>query len=110
MKIVRAECLALDIPFYADHVVHAMHRAKTHSEQIHVNRLETDNGLVGYGRREWRFTDEAVYQFAFYKGNLPGFQEGIDLEVLEDNGSDAFAREHEALLAREATTVQDQLR
>jgi hypothetical protein len=22
MKIVHAECLALDIPFYADHVVH----------------------------------------------------------------------------------------
>ena len=64
----------------------------------------------GDGRRAWRFTDEAVYQFAFYKGNIPGFQEGIDLEVTEDDGSDAFAREHEALRAREATIVQDNLR
>lgn len=64
----------------------------------------------GDGRREWRFTDEAVYQFAFYKGNLPGFAEGVDLEVIEDDGSDGFAREHASLLAREATLVQDSLR
>ena len=54
MKIVNAECIALYIPFYAD------------------------NGRVGYsdGRREWRFTDEKVYQFAFYKGNFPAFRRG----------------------------------
>ena len=65
---------------------------------------------AGDGRREWRFTDEAVYQFAFYKGNLPGFCEGIDLEVTADDGSDTFAREHEVLLAREETVLTDQLR
>ena len=26
-----------------------MHRANTHSERLHVYRLEADNGLVGYG-------------------------------------------------------------
>ena len=54
MKIVNAECIVLDIPFYAD------------------------NGRVGYGdwHREWLFTDEKVYQFAFYKGNFPAFRRG----------------------------------
>ncbi len=47
MKIVNAECIALDIPFYADHVMRHMHRANTHSERVHVYRLEADNGLVG---------------------------------------------------------------
>ena len=37
-------------------------------------------------------------------------REGIDLEVTADDGSDAFAREHEALLAREETVLTDQLR
>ena len=49
MKIVNAEHIAVDIPFYADHVVRAMHRANTHSERVQVYRLETDNGLVGWG-------------------------------------------------------------
>jgi len=66
-------------------------------------------GEVG-GRREWKFTDEAVYQFAFYKGNLPGFQTGIDLGVEEDDGSEAFAREHARILQREASIVTDSLR
>ena len=65
---------------------------------------------AGDGRREWRFTDEKVYQFAFYKGNLPGFQQGIDLAVIEDDGSDAFAREHAAILAREDNLLMDELR
>ena len=64
----------------------------------------------GDGRREWRFTDEKVYQFAFYKGNLPGFQDGINLTVVEDDGSDAFAREHAAILAREDNLLMDELR
>lgn len=49
MKIVKAECIPLDIPFYCDRVTRAMHRAQTHGERIFVFRLETDNGLVGYG-------------------------------------------------------------
>ena len=49
MKISKAEHLTLDIPFYADHVERHMHRASTHSERVNFYRLETDNGLVGYG-------------------------------------------------------------
>ena len=49
MKIVRAEHHVLHIPFYADHVVRAMHRAQTHDETVHVNRIELDDGSVGYG-------------------------------------------------------------
>ncbi|MEE2659449.1 MAG: enolase C-terminal domain-like protein [Candidatus Latescibacterota bacterium] len=60
--------------------------------------------------RKWKFTDEGVYQFAFYKGNLPGFQTDVDLAVEEDDGSDAFAKEHQRILEREATIVQNQLR
>lgn len=46
MKITHAECTALNIPFYAKHVDHAMARANTHNERVWVFRLETDNGLV----------------------------------------------------------------
>ena len=49
MKIVRAERIALNIPFYADRVTRAMHRASTHDERVYVYRVETDNGIVGYG-------------------------------------------------------------
>ena len=46
MKITHAERIALNIPFYAKHVDHAMARANTHNERVWVYRLETDNGLV----------------------------------------------------------------
>ena len=49
MKIVRAERIALNIPFYADRVSRAMHRALTHDERVYVYRLTTDKGIVGYG-------------------------------------------------------------
>ena len=49
MKIVKADHYVLHIPFYADHVVRAMHRAQTHDETVHVNRIELDDGSVGYG-------------------------------------------------------------
>jgi L-alanine-DL-glutamate epimerase-like enolase superfamily enzyme len=49
MKIVRVESLILHIPFYADHVVAAMHRAQTHDERVLVMRVELDDGTVGYG-------------------------------------------------------------
>ena len=47
MKIVNAECIALDIPFYADHGTRHMHRANTHAERVHVCRLEADKGRAG---------------------------------------------------------------
>ncbi len=49
MKIIRAERIALNIPFYTARVTRAMHRAQTHDERVYLYRLETDNGLVGYG-------------------------------------------------------------
>ena len=49
MKIKRAECLTLNIPFYARRVVRAMQRANTHNERVYVYRVELDDGTVGYG-------------------------------------------------------------
>jgi L-alanine-DL-glutamate epimerase-like enolase superfamily enzyme len=49
MKIVDAERIALDIPFYADHVTRHMQRARTHSERVFVYRVVTDNDIVGWG-------------------------------------------------------------
>ena len=46
------------------------------------------------------FTDESIYQQAFYQGNLPGFERGVNLEVIEDDGSDGFQKQHEKLAAR----------
>ena len=48
----------------------------------------------------WEFTDESIYQPEFYKGNLPGFESGVHLEVIEDDHSSAFARRHEELARR----------
>ena len=50
--------------------------------------------------REWEFTAETHYQQAFYAGNIPGFEQGVDLEVIEDDNSAAFQKRHEALLAQ----------
>ena len=49
MKIVRAERIALNIPFYADRVTRAMQRASTHDERVYVYRFISDRGVVGYG-------------------------------------------------------------
>jgi L-alanine-DL-glutamate epimerase-like enolase superfamily enzyme len=49
MKIARAECFALNLPFYCERVTRAMHRAQTHDERVCVYRLEADNGQIGYG-------------------------------------------------------------
>ncbi len=38
----------------------------------------------------------------FYKGSIPGFQEGVTMEVIEDDGSAAFRRAHTKVLEREA--------
>ena len=49
MKIVRAERIALNIPFYADRVTRAMQRASSHVERVYVYRFISDRGVVGYG-------------------------------------------------------------
>lgn len=52
------------------------------------------------GDRVWSFTDESRYQAAFYAGNLPGFHPGVSLEVIEDDNSDGFHKEHNTLIQR----------
>ncbi|MCZ6675710.1 MAG: mandelate racemase/muconate lactonizing enzyme family protein [Candidatus Poribacteria bacterium] len=52
MKIKSLEVFALNIPFYADHVTRHMQRALTHSERVHVYRVELDNGAIGYGENQ----------------------------------------------------------
>lgn len=47
---------------------------------------------AGGGERTWCFTNEGDYQRAFYEGNMPLFEPGVCLEVIEDDGSDAFNR------------------
>ena len=51
-------------------------------------------------RRTLDFTEESKYQQEFYNGSIPGFERGVGLEVIEDDGSSGFAREHGKLLAR----------
>jgi L-alanine-DL-glutamate epimerase-like enolase superfamily enzyme len=50
--------------------------------------------------REWAFTAEENYQRAFYAGSIPPFQEGVHLDVTEDDGSAGFASEHESIAAK----------
>ena len=52
----------------------------------------------GRKKRVWEFTDEGNYQTSFYAGNIPGFETGVDLEVIEDDKSAAFKKRHAQLL------------
>ena len=54
-------------------------------------------------KRVWEFTAEEEYQKEFYNGSIPGFQQGVHLEVEESDGSAAFRKEHARIAAREAT-------
>lgn len=55
---------------------------------------------VGKSKRVWEFSAEENYQREFYAGNIPGFERGVDLEVVEDDKSKAFAKRHAAIVAR----------
>lgn len=55
---------------------------------------------VDGAKRIWDFTAEEIYQRQFYQGNLPGFERGVTLEVIEDDGSAAFKKAHENLESR----------
>ena len=52
----------------------------------------------GRKKRIWEFTDETNYQQSFYAGNIPGFETGVDLEVIEDDKSATFRKRHKQLL------------
>jgi L-alanine-DL-glutamate epimerase-like enolase superfamily enzyme len=45
------------MPFYAKRVVQAMQRAQTHDERVAVFRIETDNGIVGWGDSQGHYAD-----------------------------------------------------
>ena len=57
MKITNATRFTLHIPFYAQRVTRAMHRAQTHGEQVIVYRIETDKGIVGWGDQHGQSVD-----------------------------------------------------
>ncbi|MEE2709268.1 MAG: enolase C-terminal domain-like protein [Gemmatimonadota bacterium] len=61
----------------------------------------------GKKKRVWEFTDETIYQPEFYKGNLPGFERGVDLEVIEEDKSSAFKKAHKKLRESEATVARE---
>ncbi|MBT6149378.1 MAG: mandelate racemase/muconate lactonizing enzyme family protein [Gemmatimonadetes bacterium] len=49
----------------------------------------------GGDTRLWEFTDELYYQAEFYAGSIPGFMRGVDLDVIEDDGSTSFRESHD---------------
>ncbi len=49
-------------------------------------------------RRVWEFTNEPAYQTTFYRGGIPGFERGVNLEVIEDDRSAAFRKAHQKLV------------
>ncbi|MBI4551972.1 MAG: enolase [Candidatus Latescibacteria bacterium] len=57
MKITHVEVTTLNNLFVNDRIRRAMQRANTHGERLHVYRVETDNGLAGYGDSQDRRTD-----------------------------------------------------
>lgn len=102
MKITRATRYALNIPFYAKRVVEAMHRAQTHDERVSVYRIETDNGLVGWGDTQGNSADadllEGKNPWTLINddgiGNL-----GLQMALLDLCGKDAGVPVH-ALIGR----------
>ena len=65
-------------------------------ERKRILRIQWPAG--GRKKRVWEFTNEAKYQTSFYAGNIPGFEPGVDLEVIEDDKSAAFRKRHRQLL------------
>ena len=98
MKIVRAERLALDIPFYTDRVIRAMQRAQTHSERVYVYRVFTDNDLVGYGDSLGvHDTERVVGKNPFAVMNHDSLGLGLQLAVLDATGQAAGVPVHALL-------------
>ena len=100
MKIVNATRTALNIPFYTRRVTAAMHRANTHSERIYFYRIETDNGLVGFGDSEGMApVDNLIGKnpYAIMQDDSVGF--GPQVALLDVAGKDAGVPVH-ALLGK----------
>ena len=95
MKITHATCTALNIPFYCKRVTAAMHRANTHGERIYLYRVETDNGLVGYGDSEHGDAVDSLVgknPYAILHDDRIGY--GAQLAVLDVAGKDAGVPAH----------------
>ena len=97
MKIKHVETMTLDIPFYADHVTRAMQRAQTHNERVHLCRIETDDGLVGYGDSGVPDADRLIGQNPFVIMNDDSIGFGAQLAVLDIAGKAAGAPVHALL-------------
>tara|TARA_B100000949_G_C14173341_1_gene404294 strand:- start:2 stop:892 length:891 start_codon:yes stop_codon:yes gene_type:complete len=55
---------------------------------------------LGKKKRVWEFTNEAAYRKEFYAGNIPGFERGVSLEIVEDDGSSSFKKQHQRIAAK----------
>ena len=99
MKIKHAETLALNIPFYCNHVQRAMQRAQTHGERVFVCRIETGNGIVGYGDGGGNIERLVGHNpFAIMHDDSIGF--GAQLAVLDVAGKAAGVPVHALLGAK----------
>ena len=98
MKIVNAERLALNIPFYNERFTRAMYRAGVFYDRLYVYRIETDTGVVGYG--DSRSSDEVdglIGQnlFGLMRDDRIGW--GPSIAVLDAAGKAAGVPVHELL-------------
>ena len=97
MKIKHVETMTLDIPFYADHVTRAMQRAQTHNERVELCRIETDNGIVGYGDNSVHNPDSLIGQNPFVIMNDDSIGFGAQLAAMDIAGKAAGAPVHALL-------------
>jgi L-alanine-DL-glutamate epimerase-like enolase superfamily enzyme len=75
--------------------------APTPKERYRARKRILQVSWPGHGRRRlWEFTDEGLCQRTFQQGHIPGFERGVSLEVIEDDGSPAFSNAHQRLLER----------
>ena len=98
MKITHATRTALNIPFYATRVIAAMHRAQSFDERVYFYRVETDNGLVGFGDGEESCPVEGLIgrnPYAIMLDDRIGF--GPQVAVLDVVGKDAGVPAHALL-------------
>ena len=101
MRIVNATRLSLNIPFYSNRVIRAMHRAGTHGERIYVYRVETDNGFVGYGDHTGvHNVSELIGKNPFTVMNDDSIGYGPQMAVLDAAGKAAGVPVHALLGSR----------
>ena len=100
MKIKKAECICMHIPFYAARAVRAMQRAQTHDERVFAYRLEADNGLVGWGDIQGQGADVSALagQNPWSLINDDGVGNlGVQMALLDLCGKDAGVPVHQLI-------------